>query len=131
MVTAQRQRFVSSHSTALALAPDLRRSAPAPLPQTRAMPKSRRREYQAWMSLLIMASGLLLALGVMSLYGRICQTSEINRRCKLNNELKVAKHLAGELTLLRAKAEADTNIAAQAARFSMVRRTDRDAVTIP
>ena len=83
MVTAQRQRLVLPHSPASApsqRAPALKRPAPAIPPRERAVPRSRRREYQAWMTLLVAASGLLLALGVLSLYGRICQTQEINRR---------------------------------------------------
>lgn len=131
MVTAQRQRLVIPHPSASALAPALRRPEPAAPPRVRSIPKSRRREYQAWMTLLIAASGLLLALGVLSLYGRIIQTQEINRRSNLNAQMKVAKQKGEEITLLRSKTEDDSSIALQAARFKMVRRTDRDAVTIP
>lgn len=95
------------------------------------MPRSRRREYQAWMTLLVVASGLLLALGVLSLYGRICQTREINRRSTLSNQLAIAKQRGEELTLRRARAENDSVIAEQAAKFGMIRRTDSDAVTVP
>jgi hypothetical protein len=130
MVTAQRYQLVAPRSAVVAATP-LRAPAPAARPQSRTMPRSRRREYQAWMTLLIMASGLLLALGMLSLYGRICQTREINRRGLLKAELKVALQRGGELTLLRAQSETDTNIAAQAARLHMIRRTDSDAVTIP
>ena len=83
------------------------------------------------MTLLIAASGLLLALGVLSLYGRICQTKEINRRSTLNGMMKVAKQRSEEITLRAASAENDNNIAAQATRLNMIHRTDRDAVTIP
>lgn len=131
MVTAQRQPYVSTHATALALAPSLRRPIPAEQPQVRPMPRSRRREYQAWMTLLIVASGFMLAFGVLSLYGRICQTSEINRRCSLNVQLRVAQLRGEGLTMQRAQSENDVTIAAQAARLHMVRRTDSDAVTIP
>lgn len=129
MVTAQRHRLVTSHPTALAQ--PLKRTAPAPAPRVYVMPRSRRREYQAWMTLLVMASGLLLGLGVLSLYGRICQTSEINRRSSLNSQLKLARQRAGELTLLKAQAQNDGTVALQADRFHMIRRTDRDTVTIP
>ena len=95
------------------------------------MPRSRRREYQAMMTALIVASGLLLALGVLSLYGRICQTREINRRSLLTFEMKVERQHSEELTLSRARSENDSTIAAQAARLHMIRRTDSDAVTIP
>jgi hypothetical protein len=131
MVTAQRQRLVIPHPPASALAAALKRPEPAAPPRVRAIPKSRRREYQAWMTLLIAGSGLLLALGVLSLYGRIIQTQEINRRSNLNVQLKVAKQRSEEITLQRATLETDANIALQAARFKMIRRTDRDAVTIP
>ena len=128
MVTAQRQQLVIPHSrsSAPALRPE-----PASPPRERAIPKSRRREYQAWMALLVAASGLLLALGVLSLYGRICQTQEINRRSTLNAQLKVAKQRSEEITLKRAMIETDTNVARVAAELKMIRRTDRDAVTIP
>ncbi len=129
MVTAQRQRVVSPRASAPA--PALKRPEPAMPPRERAVPKSRRREYQAWVTLLVAASGLLLALGVLSLYGRICQTQEINRRSRLNAQLKVAKQRSEELTLLRARAESDTVIFSQATKFHMIRRTDSDAVTIP
>ena len=131
MVTAQRQQLVIPHSRASALAPAHKRPEPASPPRVRAIPKSRRREYQAWMTLLVAASGLLLALGVLSLYGRICQTQEINRRSVLNGQLKVAKQRSEEITLHRAIIETDTNVAKDAARLKMIRRTDRDAVTIP
>ncbi len=131
MVTAQRNRYVTSRTSVTALAPALRRDVPIPVIRERAMPRSRRREHQAWMSLLIVASGLLLALGILSLYGRICQTSEINRRGYLNSQLKLAHQRDGELTLSRATSENDTIIAEQAVKFRMIRRTDRDTVTIP
>jgi hypothetical protein len=83
------------------------------------------------MTLLIVASGFMLAFGVLSLYGRICQTSEINRRCSLNVQLRVAQLRGEGLTMQRAQSENDVTIAAQAARLHMVRRTDSDAVTIP
>ena len=125
MVSAQRAPSYPTHG-ATALAQPLRRP-----PSARPMPRSRRRAYQAWMSLLIMGSGLLLTLGVLSLYGRICQTREINRRVYLNGQLRLASQRGEELTLRRAKFETDANIAAQAVRLNMVRRTDGDAVTIP
>ena len=130
MVSAQRVPSYPSRSAAV-LAQPLSRPIPAVPPRVRAVPRSRRREYQAWMSVLIVGCGLLLALGVLSLYGRICQTREINRRVYLNGQLKLAHQRAEELTLRRAKSETDAIIAEQAARFHMVRRTDRDAVTIP
>ncbi len=131
MVTAQRQQLVLPHTPASALAPALKRPASATPPRESAIPRSRRKEYQAWMTLLIAASGLLLALGVLSLYGRICQTKEINRRSALNARLKVAKQRGEEVTLRRAMVESDSKIAADAVRFSMIRRTDGDAVIIP
>ena len=129
MVTAQRNRLPASRLPAQAIAPALRRVAP-PAPRERAVPKSRRRDYQAWMTLLVVASGLFLALGVLSLYGRICQTQEINRRSVLNSKLAVAKQRGEELTLQRARAESDHLVTDQAGRFDMIRRTESDAVTI-
>ena len=129
MVTAQRQQYQSSYSAALA--PALGRPEAAPDLRLRAIPKSRRREYQAWMTLLIMFSGLLLTLGVLSLYGRICQTSEINRKSTLTSQLKIADQRAQELALQRAATQNDVAIESHAKRMNMVRRTDRDAITIP
>jgi hypothetical protein len=83
------------------------------------------------MTVLIVASGLLLVLGVLSLYGRICQTREINRRSYLNAQVKLERQRSEELTLRRARTETDAHISLQAAKFQMIRRTDRDAVTIP
>ena|ERR1051326_4748998 len=131
MVTAQRQRLIIPHGTAGAPAPVLRRPAPAAPPRERVIPRSRRREYQAWMTLLVAGSGLLLALGVLSLYGRICQTQEINRRSNLNAAWKVATQRSEEIELRRAQVENDASIAAAAAKFKMIRRTDGDAVVIP
>jgi len=102
-----------------------------PPPQPRAIPKSRRREHQAVMTLLIVFSGLFLALGVLSLYGQICQTKEINRRSALNSQIQIATQRAEELALQRARTENDTTVANEAAALNMVRRTDADAVTIP
>jgi hypothetical protein len=131
MVTAEKQRSFTSPVSANALAQPLRRPAPTAPPRERAIPRSRRREYQATMTALIVASGLLLALGVLSLYGRICQTREINRRSYLNAQLKLERQRAEELTLRRARSENDKTVADIASRFNMIRRTDRDAVTIP
>jgi hypothetical protein len=83
------------------------------------------------MSVLIVASGLFLALGILSLYGRICQTKEINRRSKLKAELRLAEQKSEEIALRRASEENDQTIAQQAIKFRMFRRTDSDAVTIP
>src|ERR1051325_1855974 len=106
MVSAQQARSYGSHG-ANAFAQPLTRPIPVAPPRAHAIPRSRRREYQAWMSILIMGCGLLLALGVLSLYGRICQTSEINRRVYLNSQLKLAYQRGEEITLRRAKAETD------------------------
>ena len=130
MVSAQRVPTYASHG-ATALAQPLSRPIPVAPPRVRAIPRSRRREYQAWMSVLIMGCGLLLSLGVLSLYGRICQTREINRRVFLNSQLKLAHQRGEELTVRQAKSETDAIIAEQAANLHMIRRTDRDAVTIP
>ncbi|HLJ57077.1 MAG TPA: hypothetical protein VKT77_18715 [Chthonomonadaceae bacterium] len=128
MVTAQRQLAMPHPGS---LAPALKRPMPAPPPRVGVVPKSRRRLHQAWMTMLVIASGLVLSLGILSLYGRICQTQEINRRSALYTQLNVAKQRGGELTLQRAKAESDANIAVDAARLGMIRKTDSDAVTIP
>ena len=131
MVTAQRHRLATPHAPSYPAANPLRRPAPTPAPRERVAPRSRRREYQAWMSVLIVASGLFLALGILSLYGRICQTKEINRRSKLKTELRLAEQKSEEIALRRASEENDQAIAQQAIKFHMVRRTDSDAVTIP
>lgn len=131
MVTANRHRLVNAHPNYSVVTPALRRPTPVVSPRQRAVPRSRRRESQAWMTLLILASGLLLALGLLSLYGRICLTREINRRGSLNAQLKLARQREGELTLERARTDNDGVIAAQAMKFQMIRRTDREAITIP
>jgi hypothetical protein len=133
MVTARQPSPYAPRTGTSALAKPLRRTMPVPetIPISRPMPKSRRREYQAWMTLLIMASLLFLALGVFSLYGRICQTREINRRSSLNALLKQEKHRQEELTLKKTQIETDSRIAEEAAKRHMVRPTDKDAVTVP
>lgn len=134
MVTARHDGVYGSRgATALAARPQ-RKIAPATpqtLPVSRPMPRSRRREYQAWITLLIAASLLFLALGIFSLYGRICQTKEINRRSSLNAMLKQARHHQQELNLKINQIEADRVIAAEAAKRNMIRPTDKDALTIP
>jgi len=131
MVTAQRHRLATPHTPSYTAVYPLRRPAPDPAPRERPVPKSRRREYQAWMSVLIVASGLFLALGILSLYGRICQTKEINRRSQLKAEMRLAEQKSEEIALRRASEENDQATEQLAIKFNMVRRTDSDAVTIP
>lgn len=135
MVSAQKQLDYRYQTNAAARAAALPARQPvveqAPVTSARTRTsQSNARHDRAVVATTICTCGVALSMGILSLYGQICQTREANEQHRLLAELKIVRQKAEELTVRNAKFDTEGYVSEQARLRNYVRFGDADAVTV-
>ena len=103
---------------------------PVVTPATRAVPRARGVHARTTITFVVGGVGLVLTLGLLTVYGRMCETREANRHESLVSELRAEQQLTDDLTLQAAKFNTDAYVTAKAKEIGFKRFGVGETITV-